>query len=103
MDKNNCPKDGIKIGGKCISRKVFLDKLKAREKRKVIEILKNDRKSVLEDVDRAIDSGAVDTQEIWESNNYIFPRVVAKLSSGRIAVPDTADTKKLERDLRHII
>ncbi|MEK6881302.1 MAG: hypothetical protein AABY22_16895 [Nanoarchaeota archaeon] len=96
-----CSNNKIEIDNKCISRQVFLNKLVNRENKKVGEILKNDRQEVLKDVKRVISSGAVDTKQIWEEDNYIFARVIASQSSGKIAIPDTSYAKELKRNLKY--
>lgn len=76
-------------------------KLKQRERRKVLEVLKSFKEETLEDVDKAIDSGMINTKELDE-DNYVFAKAVIRESAKKIALPDTYEAKQIAKQLRYV-
>jgi hypothetical protein len=80
----------------------FRQNLKEREKRKVREILKSFGNETLPDVDKAIDSGMINTWDLYRDDNYVFAKAIVKEGAEKIALPDTKEAKQIQRQVRYI-
>lgn len=100
MSENNCPKDGIRINGRCVSHKILLKKLESRETRKVKQMLKQDGEFIVKKLKNILESGAVDTQEVWEQNNFMFAKAFISASSKGFISPVSDEGKIMESNLR---
>lgn len=81
----------------------FEEKLKRREKKKVKEIIKMQERGALYDVERSINSGMIDTEELKRMDDYVFAKAIVKEGTNKMAFPNTKEAKSIQRDVRESI